>query len=66
MKDPFVDEVRGYRMEHTKQFNSDIHSICEDLRRFESSLGTRVVILPPRKTRPTSALTATNQPRDRG
>ena len=53
MKDPFVEEVRKYRMEHTQQFNSDLHSICEDLRHFESSLGNRVVTLPPRKIQPT-------------
>jgi len=40
-------------MEHTKQFNSDLHMICEDLRRFESSLGDRVVTLEPRKIQPT-------------
>ena len=53
MKDPFVDEVRTFRMEHTNQFNSDMHLICEDLRRFESSLGSRVVTLEPRKIQPT-------------
>jgi len=52
MKDPFVEEVRRFRMEHTKQFNSDLHMICEDLRRFESSLGDRVVTLEPRKIQP--------------
>jgi len=49
MKDPFVAEMREYRMEHTRQFNSDLHKICEDLRQFESSLGDRVVTLSPRK-----------------
>jgi len=49
MKDPFVDEVRSFRMEHTKQFHSDLHMICEDLRRFESSLGDRLVTLEPRR-----------------
>ena len=53
MNDPFVDEVRRFRMEHTRQFNSDLHRICEDLREFESSLGDRVVTLEPRKIRPT-------------
>jgi hypothetical protein len=42
MKDPFVEEVRRQRMAHTRRFNSDLHAICEDLRRFESSLGGRV------------------------
>jgi hypothetical protein len=49
MKDPFVHEVRAYRMEHTKRFHSDLHAICEDLRQFETSLGDRVVTLEPRK-----------------
>lgn len=53
MKDPFVAEVRAHRLEHTKQFGSDLHAICDDLRRFESSLGGRVVTLEPRKVRPT-------------
>ncbi len=49
MRDPHVDEVRKFRMEHTKEFNSDLHLICEDLRQFESSLGTRVITLEPRR-----------------
>ena len=52
MKDPFVEEVRRFRMEHTQQFNSDLHMICEDLRRFEATLGSRVVTLHPRKLQP--------------
>ena len=66
MKDPFVDEVRKFRMEHTKQFNSDLHLICEDLRRFESTLGSRVVTLQPRTIQARSASAATNHPRERG
>jgi len=50
MKDPFVREVRKHRMEHTKQFNSDLHLICEDLRRLECSLGDRVVTVKARAT----------------
>ena len=38
MKDPFVAEVRKYRMEHTKKFNSDIHAICKDLRKYQEAL----------------------------
>jgi hypothetical protein len=53
MKDPYVEEVREARMEHTKQFNSDLELICEDLRQFESSLGDRVVTLEPRRLRAT-------------
>ncbi len=53
MKDPFVEEVRKFRLEHTRQFHADIHAICEDLRVFESSLGERVITSPPRKLQPT-------------
>ena len=53
MKDPVVDEVRKYRIEHTRQFNSDLHQICEDLREFEATLGDRVVRLEPKKIQPT-------------
>ena len=52
MKDPYVHEVRQFRMEHTKKFNSDLRLICEDLRLFESTLGDRVVTLEPRRTQP--------------
>ncbi len=38
MKDPFVTEVRKYRMEHTKQFNFDLHAICDDLRTYQEEL----------------------------
>jgi len=43
MKDPYVAEVRKYRMQHTKACGSDLHRIGEDLREFERSLGARVV-----------------------
>ena len=38
MKDPFVSEVRKYRMKHTKKFHSDIHAICNDLRKYQTTL----------------------------
>ncbi len=52
MKDPVVDEVRKYRIEHTRQFHSDLHQICEDLREFEATLGDRVVRLEPKRIQP--------------
>ncbi len=52
MKDPYVEEVRKYRMEHTRQFDFDLHRICEDLREFEASLGERVVTLEPKRRKP--------------
>ena len=53
MKDPFVQEVRKHRMKHTKRFGADLHLICEDLRKFEGTLGNRVVSLEPRRIQPT-------------
>jgi hypothetical protein len=52
MRDPYVEEVHKYRMEHMRQFDSDLHRICEDLREFEASLGERVVTLGPKKRQP--------------
>jgi hypothetical protein len=52
MKDPLVEEVHKHRMEHTRQFDSNLHRICEDLRESETSLGDRVVTLEPKKKRP--------------
>ena len=42
MKDPFVEEIRGYRMEHAKRFNFDIHAICDDLRNLEKKLDKKI------------------------
>ncbi|MCP4695243.1 MAG: hypothetical protein GY862_00125 [Gammaproteobacteria bacterium] len=58
MKDPIVLEVRKHRMEHTRQFNSDIHLICEDLRKFEATLGARLVNPEPKRVLP-AKITAT-------
>lgn len=55
MKDPYVEEVRKHRMEHTRQFKSNLHLICKDLREFEASLGERVVTFEPKKIGPAKA-----------
>jgi hypothetical protein len=52
MKDPIVAEVRQHRMEHTKQFHSDLTLICEDLRKLEVGLGDRLVSPQPKRLRP--------------
>ena len=52
MKDPIVAEVRKYRAEHTRRFNGDLHLICEDLRKFERTLGDRVIQTAPRRLQP--------------
>nr|VFJ47944.1 MAG: hypothetical protein BECKDK2373B_GA0170837_101922 [Candidatus Kentron sp. DK] len=49
MKDPIVEEIRQYRMEHTRRFDSDLSRICQDLRKLEKELGDRVVELQPRR-----------------
>jgi hypothetical protein len=59
MKDPIVEEVRQYRMEHTKKFNYDLAAICEDLRTIQRSSGHKVVRLPARKVEPTKGSTIT-------
>ncbi|MCX5644700.1 MAG: hypothetical protein NTZ17_08435 [Phycisphaerae bacterium] len=63
MRDPSVEEVRKHRMEHTRQFGSNLHRICEDLRELEASLGERVVALEPKKRRPKTASRKRVRPR---
>ena len=49
MKDPIVEEVRKYRMEHTRKFKGDLAAICADLRAIQDSSGHEVVRLRPRR-----------------
>ena len=49
MKDPIVEEIRKYRMEHTQRFGGDLHRICEDLRKKDQTMKNRLVRLSPRK-----------------
>ncbi len=58
MKDPIVEEVRKHRAEHTRRFNGDLRLICEDLRKFERTLGDRVVPAAPKRLDPGSERTA--------
>ena len=55
MKDPIVEEVRKYRMEHTRRFAGDLDAICDDLRAIQNASGHEVVRLPPIKLEPTTA-----------
>ena len=57
MKDPIVEEVRRIRMEHTKQFNSDLDAICADLRAVQERCGHKVVRLSPKRLQPTKKST---------
>jgi hypothetical protein len=49
MKDPFVEEIRSIRMEHTRAMGSDMDRIMADIRAFEKELGDRVVFPPAKK-----------------
>jgi hypothetical protein len=51
MNDPFVDEVRQARMEHTRKFDYDLSAICEDLRKIQAISGHEVVRLAPKRIR---------------
>ncbi len=36
--DPIVEETRRIRDEHARQFSYDLAAICDDLKRFETTL----------------------------
>lgn len=55
MKDPIVEEVRWYRMEHTQKFRGDLSAICADLRAIQIESGHKIVRLTPNKPEPTKA-----------
>jgi hypothetical protein len=61
MRDPIVEEVRKYRMEHTRKFRGDLTAICADLRAIQDASGQEVVRLTPRRLEPTK----TSGPRER-
>ena len=47
-KDLIVEEIRKNRDEYAKQFNYDLHAICQDIRKKQGRTGRRVVVLGPR------------------
>jgi hypothetical protein len=53
MKDPIVEEVRKFRMEHTRKHRGDLSAICADLHNVQISSGHKIVHLAPRKIEPT-------------
>jgi len=63
MKDPIVEEVRKYRMEHTRRFGGDLTAICNDLRTTQVASGHKVVRLAHRKPEPTKASSRRSKPR---
>lgn len=58
-KDFIVEEIRKNRDEYAKQFNYDLHAICQDIRKKQGQDGRRVVSLSPRpiKRIPSTSLT---------
>jgi hypothetical protein len=61
MKDPIVEEVRRYRMEHTRKFRGDLSEICADLHTIQIESGHEIVRLTPKK--PTKASSLRMKPR---
>ena len=51
MYDPIVAEVRKAREEFARQFNYDLHAMCEELRREQKLRGGPVVSYPPKPPR---------------
>jgi hypothetical protein len=62
MKDPIVEEIRKYRMEHTRKFRADLTAICADLRIIQKASGHEVVRLPPKKLEPARAISRKGRP----
>ncbi len=62
MKDPIVEEVRKYRMEHTQKFRGDLTAICADLRSIQNASGHEVVRLSPKRREPPEAARRKNAP----
>jgi hypothetical protein len=52
MRDPIVEEVRKWRMEHTRKFGGDLSAICADLRSVQETSGHEIVRLAPKKREP--------------
>ncbi len=50
-KDLIVEEIHKYRDEYARQFNYDLHAICQDIRKKQGQSGRRVVSLSPRPVR---------------
>lgn len=51
MKDQIVEEVRKYRMEHTRKFKSNLEAICADLRAIQKASGHEIVRLRPKRSK---------------
>jgi len=63
MNDPIVQEVRKFRMEHTRKFAGDLDAICADLRTTQAASGHIIVRLNPKKYDPTAKFSVRGKPR---
>lgn len=52
MNDPIVEEVRGYRDEHSRSLGYSLDAICEEYKEHQMQLGARLVRLQPKKLSP--------------
>ena len=49
VRDPIVEETRGWREEYAARFDHDLDRIFEDIERRQIESGKDFVTLPPRK-----------------
>lgn len=49
MKDPIVEEIRGFRDEHAKRFNYDLDAICEDFKAHQIRHARKLIRLESKK-----------------
>ena len=48
MSDTIVEEVRRIRDDYARQFNYDLHAMCDDLRHEQELSGAAIVSFPKR------------------
>ena len=48
--DPIVEEIHRIRDEHAKKLTNDLHAICEDLRKKQSTSSIKVFSRLPRRS----------------
>jgi len=56
-KDIIIEEIRKYRNEYAKQFNYNLHAICQDIRKKQGQDGRKVVSLSPKLIKRISKIT---------
>ena len=49
MNDPIVEEVRAYRLEHTRKFGGNLEAICEELKGVQKISGHVILRLAPER-----------------